>query len=530
MPTADEYRVGRPLFPLADEPVSVPYIAHGEKEKATRNIPLPRIPGYVYKPPPPTYVTQPTSRQTRAFAHEQYQTQVNVIAAIRALMDGKLPTNAQLEKAIDSFLDSDILQSRWASLSPDGQALLRDVEGLLESVKEVLREKNQGMRLQKFLYHSKMGAESGVKELKQRTVPSTAEGSKEMVAKAWSMLRILFTNTQFRNMLLEFGDLAQDFTASLASSSAGFLKDRPLTKFLRDKSEMREKETENRAKRMSDRAARRAERMGRIGIEIPGKEQRQELSEETPKGAAASIPTAPMHSAGTEAEEVTRFGKPISPVDSGSRRSSVAFANRDSVVPRPLDTVEENAPTGEVLSSPGYRTSFASTATGTTYQREEKDEEQEAHEGQDEIWRTVQAKGKARDDFEDTVSDHSARRRTIDMMRSLKKEHWTEERRRTMAEHLKRLMLHLQEKEEFQEAAEYFIGLASQLQHYATTEMSETYGTHAKKEMISHSRLAWRELKHLLENFAGGMSLNPCTTLFVYSAEILPRITAFTTL
>ncbi|GAA95197.1 hypothetical protein E5Q_01852 [Mixia osmundae IAM 14324] len=90
------------------------------------------------------------------------QTRLNLAAAYGALRAGKLPSQQQLNAAIDLALTSDILaqwpktgltQSKEAPLSKQGRTTLKDINDLLEAVKHWSATCNGEDQLQRLLYH-----------------------------------------------------------------------------------------------------------------------------------------------------------------------------------------------------------------------------------------------------------------------------------------------------------------------------------------------------------------------------------------
>ncbi|KAI8812961.1 hypothetical protein BJ742DRAFT_515934 [Cladochytrium replicatum] len=168
MPTPDyePYVAARHRAPVrSQEREYVPYIhpneragasAEGQDEvsRALRDAPIPSIPGYVI--PPASFVTDPTSTAVRMAAVRQ---RMNLLQALGAARDGKLPTNEQLEDILGNLMSVRSLERHRHLLSPDGAKVLSSLERLGEHLRcSVIPEKNPNEELQSFLYHARQAA------------------------------------------------------------------------------------------------------------------------------------------------------------------------------------------------------------------------------------------------------------------------------------------------------------------------------------------------------------------------------------
>jgi hypothetical protein len=62
--------------------------------------------------------------------------------AVQALREGKLPTNEQLVRMIDSVRDSETLDRKRTEMSEDGSQFIDDLLSFLDAMKRVIEEKN----------------------------------------------------------------------------------------------------------------------------------------------------------------------------------------------------------------------------------------------------------------------------------------------------------------------------------------------------------------------------------------------------
>lgn len=70
----------------------------------------------------------------------------------KAFQNGKVPSNKQIDVAMNSFLASKELSQPSKNLSEEGRALMADVRDVVEKAKILLLTKNEGNLLQDFIW------------------------------------------------------------------------------------------------------------------------------------------------------------------------------------------------------------------------------------------------------------------------------------------------------------------------------------------------------------------------------------------
>ncbi|KAJ3208953.1 hypothetical protein HDU67_006466 [Dinochytrium kinnereticum] len=107
---------------------------------------------------------------------------LRLLAAYKAFAEGKVPTNDQLEEMINA-----VAQARKVrGVSPDGVECLKALDSLLQTVKIIIRERNQDEAIQRFFYHLRMATSPMASQ-----ATGTASASSHMAREAMSKLLIL---------------------------------------------------------------------------------------------------------------------------------------------------------------------------------------------------------------------------------------------------------------------------------------------------------------------------------------------------
>ncbi|KAJ3341282.1 Cullin-associated NEDD8-dissociated protein 1 [Gonapodya sp. JEL0774] len=139
---------------------------------------------------------------------------LRIFDAIQAFHEGKLPTNQQLKSIIDRLQTSRNLENSRYMLSQDGNVVLDDFFRVLRSLKRVIDDKNSDEDIQSFIFHSRMATISAQDARVRSTLyegsPSVGQAAREGFSAASTIARLLVTNNEFRELLLDFSELFQD--------------------------------------------------------------------------------------------------------------------------------------------------------------------------------------------------------------------------------------------------------------------------------------------------------------------------------
>ncbi|KAI9719898.1 MAG: hypothetical protein M1828_006028 [Chrysothrix sp. TS-e1954] len=141
-----------------------------------------------------------------------------------AFANGKVPTNKQIDVAMNSFLASKALSKPSQKLSSEGKVLVGDVRDVVERAKHLLLTKNEGNLIQDFIYQCG-GMTSG--DASRPNAPVDKETAKQHGNEALEGFRtlgqLLISNGQFRKLLNDAVILLRDIAGDGAQNAAGRL-------------------------------------------------------------------------------------------------------------------------------------------------------------------------------------------------------------------------------------------------------------------------------------------------------------------
>ncbi|KAH0435087.1 hypothetical protein CcaCcLH18_04985 [Colletotrichum camelliae] len=163
-------------------------------------------------------VNKPTDlKQKEADVNRKLQ----LYGIVSAFQAGKVPSNDQIDVALNSFLASKALSNPSEKLSPEGKALIADTRDVIQQAKYLLLSKNQGNLLQDFIWQTQ---EFDPKAVDVPAAPINKEVAQQHGDKAVQGLRtlgtLLITNGQFRKLLKDASVLLRDMAGDAATEAA----------------------------------------------------------------------------------------------------------------------------------------------------------------------------------------------------------------------------------------------------------------------------------------------------------------------
>ncbi|KAF9148515.1 hypothetical protein BG015_009744 [Linnemannia schmuckeri] len=136
---------------------------------------------------------------------------------LQALVQGRLPTNDQIDNFLAMAQSSTALESRQHMLSADGQALYKDFQELVRTTRGIVYEKNEQELFQNFIYHCTQASDSvGAQNV---NAPDMSVGvnsqkakkeGKETLDSMVAVAKLVTTNADFRAILQELFTLAKE--------------------------------------------------------------------------------------------------------------------------------------------------------------------------------------------------------------------------------------------------------------------------------------------------------------------------------
>ncbi|KAH6624689.1 hypothetical protein B0J18DRAFT_449918 [Chaetomium sp. MPI-SDFR-AT-0129] len=163
-------------------------------------------------------VNRPTDiKQKEADVNRKLQ----IYGIISAFKSGKVPSNDQIDIALNSFLESKAISSPSAKLSPEGQTLVAHTREVVTQAKLLLLSKNDGNLLQDFIWQTQ---QFDAKSVSTPGAPVNKEQAQQHGKQALEGLRtlgtLIITNGQFRKLLKDATILLRDMAGDAATNAA----------------------------------------------------------------------------------------------------------------------------------------------------------------------------------------------------------------------------------------------------------------------------------------------------------------------
>jgi len=167
-------------------------------------------------------VNKPTDiKQKEADVNRKLQ----IYGIINAFQNGKVPSNDQIDVALNSFLESKALSSPSEKLSPEGRTLVADVKNLVKQAKHLLLSKNDGNLLQDFIWQTQ---QFDPKAVSVPGAPVDKQSAQQHGNQALDGFRtlgtLIITNGQFRRLLNGAVVLMRDMAGDAATNAASLVK------------------------------------------------------------------------------------------------------------------------------------------------------------------------------------------------------------------------------------------------------------------------------------------------------------------
>lgn len=143
-----------------------------------------------------------------------------------AFANGKMPSNKQIDVALNSFINSKQLKSPNGALSGEGKGLLQDFRDIVERAKLLLLTKNHDQILQEFIWHTEQLGITGQApgSAGNANLPVSKDTAQEDMRQGLEGLKTLGTliisNGQFRKLLNDAQILFRDIAGDAAQKAA----------------------------------------------------------------------------------------------------------------------------------------------------------------------------------------------------------------------------------------------------------------------------------------------------------------------
>ncbi|KAL9056752.1 MAG: hypothetical protein Q9162_002723 [Coniocarpon cinnabarinum] len=138
---------------------------------------------------------------------------------------GKVPSNKQVDVAMNSALASRPLAKPSAKLSQDGQLLVSDLRDVIEKAKLLLLTKNEGNLIQDFIYQCTKATTGDAKAPMAPVDKETAQQHGNEALEGFRTLgQLLISNGQFRKLLSDALILLRDIAGDSAQNAANVFR------------------------------------------------------------------------------------------------------------------------------------------------------------------------------------------------------------------------------------------------------------------------------------------------------------------
>ncbi|KAL8657605.1 MAG: hypothetical protein Q9226_001748 [Calogaya cf. arnoldii] len=163
-------------------------------------------------------VNRPTNvKQKEADVNQKLQ----LYGIYSAFANGKVPSNKQIDVALNSAIASKPLASPSSKLSPEGRHLVADLRDVIEQAKVLLLTKNEGDLLQDFSWQTRFVSGSGAQVPGAPIDKGTAQQHGNQALDGLRTLgTLLISNGQFRKMLSDATILLRDIAGDAAQNAA----------------------------------------------------------------------------------------------------------------------------------------------------------------------------------------------------------------------------------------------------------------------------------------------------------------------
>ncbi|KAH0536634.1 hypothetical protein FGG08_006502 [Glutinoglossum americanum] len=167
-------------------------------------------------------VNRPTDVKQK---EKDVNTKLQLYGIYQAFANGKVPSNKQIDIALNSALESGALQNPSSDISSEGQHLIGDLRNVIEQAKILLLVKNEGNVLQDFIWHTEQLSGGGAAA---PGAPVDKQTAQQHATEALGGLRtlgtLLISNGQFRKLLSDATVLLRDIAGDAATSAATRVK------------------------------------------------------------------------------------------------------------------------------------------------------------------------------------------------------------------------------------------------------------------------------------------------------------------
>ena len=118
-------------------------------------------------------VVDPVDKKTQAADVDR---KLRFYGVIKAFSESRMPSNEQIDRALTYVLQHSPVDTR--ELSHDGQQLIQDTRDIIETLRQIVKEKNSDELLQNFVWHTRDTNLDHAKKDPREVIPVDQEKAK----------------------------------------------------------------------------------------------------------------------------------------------------------------------------------------------------------------------------------------------------------------------------------------------------------------------------------------------------------------
>jgi len=154
------------------------------------------------------------------------ENKLRLFGIYNAFANGKVPSNQQIDVALNSVIESKSLNSPSDKLSGEGKHLVEDLKNVINEAKLLLLTKNHDQAIQEFIWHAQQAAKTTSGS--SPNAPVSKDQAKQDGDNALAGLRalgtLIITNGQFRKLLNDATIMLRDIASDAAQKAGGRLQ------------------------------------------------------------------------------------------------------------------------------------------------------------------------------------------------------------------------------------------------------------------------------------------------------------------
>ncbi|KAH8812068.1 hypothetical protein F5884DRAFT_301727 [Xylogone sp. PMI_703] len=156
---------------------------------------------------------------------EDVNRKLQLYGILSAFQAGKMPSNEQIDIALNSFLNSRALSNPSNKLSEEGRDLVADFRNVVEQAKLLLLTKNEGNLFQDFVWQcQQVNAENANLPKGQIEKNQAKQDGQQVLEGLRTLGTLIITNGQFRKLLNDAVVLLRDMAGDAATNAASRVK------------------------------------------------------------------------------------------------------------------------------------------------------------------------------------------------------------------------------------------------------------------------------------------------------------------